>query len=130
MHHARIAVVLVVTLLVAACETVPITGRSQVILFSEKEMSELADKHHVQFMTEARQKGTVVGTGTPNDARDVAMVDRVGRRIIDAAGRSSFTRNELAYAKKAYAFVGPIRLRAKSAMNTRMQRMMPIGPIA
>jgi predicted Zn-dependent protease len=109
MHVARITVALALTLLVVACETVPITGRSQVILFSEKEVSELADKHHVQFMTEARQKGTVVGTGSPNDARDVAMVDRVGRRIIDAAGLASQYRWEITLIRdtQANAFVLP-----------------------
>jgi predicted Zn-dependent protease len=109
MHKARIAVALILMLLAGACETVPITGRSQVILFSEQQVSELADKHHVQFMNEARQKGTIVGTGSPTDARDVAMVDRVGRRIVEAAGLASQYRWEVTLIRdpQANAFVLP-----------------------
>jgi predicted Zn-dependent protease len=109
MPMARIATALVLALLLAACETVPITGRSQVILFSEQEVSELADKSHVQFMTEARQKGTIVSASSPTDASNVAMVDRVGRRIIDAAGLASQYRWEVTLIRdpQANAFVLP-----------------------
>jgi predicted Zn-dependent protease len=103
MPVARLAVV--VLLLAVACETVPITGRSQVILFSEQEVSQLADKHHAQFMTEARQKGTVVPAGSA----DAAMVERVGRRIIDAAGLASERPWEITLIRdnQANAFVLP-----------------------
>ena len=109
MPTIRIVAALVLLVAAAACETVPITGRSQVILFSEKEVSELADKHHAQFMTEARQKGTVVTSASPNDARDVAMVDRVGRRIVEAAGLTSQYKWEIALIRdaQANAFVLP-----------------------
>jgi predicted Zn-dependent protease len=73
-------------LLIAACETVPVTGRSQVILFSEEQMVQLANQHHLKFIAEARQKGAIVTAADAGAAGDVEMVNRVGRRIIDGAG--------------------------------------------
>ena len=109
MPMVRTTVAVALLLLAAACETVPITGRSQVILFSESEVSQLADQHHVKFMTEAKQKGTVVGSGSSTDAGNVAMVDRVGRRIVDAAGLTSQYRWEVTLIREnqANAFVLP-----------------------
>ena len=109
MHIARVTFAVVLVLFAVACETVPITGRSQVILFSEQEVSQLADKHHVQFMTEQRQKGTIVGSGSAADSANVAMVDRVGRRIVDAAGLASQYKWEMTLIRdnQANAFVLP-----------------------
>ena len=78
--------VLLAALLTTACSTVPITGRSQVILFSDADMVKLADEQHVKFMTDAKQKGVVVTGGDAAAARDIELVNRVGRRIIEAAG--------------------------------------------
>ncbi len=73
-------------LLITACQTVPGTGRSQVILFSDAQMVELANEQHVKFMAEAKQKGVIVTAADASAAANVEMVNRVGRRIIDAAG--------------------------------------------
>jgi predicted Zn-dependent protease len=73
----------------SACETVPVTGRSQVMLFSEEEVVKLADQAHVKFMAEAQQKGTIVTASDPSAGRDVAQINTVARRIIDAAGLGS-----------------------------------------
>jgi predicted Zn-dependent protease len=77
---------LAVAALLVACSTVPITGRSQVLLFSDEEVSGLADKHHLEFLAQAREKGVIVSATDPTGGRDVVMVDRVARRIIDAVG--------------------------------------------
>lgn len=109
MTTSRSTVVAIALLLLVACETVPITGRSQVVLLSDQQVSELADKQHVQFMTEARQKGTVITSASPQDGQNLAMVDRVGRRIIDASGLASQKKWEITLIRdqQANAFVLP-----------------------
>jgi predicted Zn-dependent protease len=82
----RVLALVTMLLLTAACQTVPGTGRTQVILFSEEEVVALANEHHLKFMTEARQKGVIVTAADPGAAGDVELVNRVGRRIIAAAG--------------------------------------------
>lgn len=99
------ALVLAAALLTVACATVPGTGRSQVILFSEQQVAQLADQHHAQFMAEARQKGVLVTPADPSSA----MVNRVGRRIIDAAGLAQRYRWEITLVRdpQANVFVRP-----------------------
>jgi predicted Zn-dependent protease len=87
--------VLAVALLAAACETVPITGRSQVLLFSEEQVVSLANQHHAKFIAEARQKGLIVTPADANAARDLEMVNRVGMRVINAAGLADRYRWEI-----------------------------------
>jgi predicted Zn-dependent protease len=76
-------------LFLTACETVPVTGRSQVMLFSEDEVVKLADQAHIKFIAEAQQKGTIVTAADSTSGRDVALINTVARRIIDAAGLGS-----------------------------------------
>ncbi|HEV8143731.1 MAG TPA: M48 family metalloprotease [Methylomirabilota bacterium] len=104
-----IALVVVAILVGVACETVPITGRSQVVLFSEQQVSQLADQHHAQFMNEARAKNLLVTGADPAMAQTLTVVDRVGRRIVDAAGLADRYRWEIALVKQnqANAFVRP-----------------------
>ena len=85
----RVFFLLAVLLVTAGCETVPGTGRTQVVLFSDQQMVELANEQHLKFMNEAKQKGVVVTPAEAGAAADVEMVNRVGRRIIDAAGLAS-----------------------------------------
>ena len=77
---------LAAVVVLAACETVTITGRSQVVLFSDEEVAGLADKQHLQFVADAKQKGVLVSASDPTNGKDVATVERVARRIIDAVG--------------------------------------------
>jgi predicted Zn-dependent protease len=91
-----LALVLAVALLAASCESVPVTGRRQLLLFSEAQVAELADQQHAKFMTEARQKGVLVAASDAGAAREVTMVETVGRRIIDAAGLASRYQWEIA----------------------------------
>ncbi|HYE89958.1 MAG TPA: M48 family metallopeptidase [Terriglobales bacterium] len=72
--------------LLVACQTVPISGRSQLVLVAEQDVVRLADQHHAKFIQEQSQKGSIVTASDPSAARDVAMVERVGRKIIAAAG--------------------------------------------
>lgn len=88
MRHLLVAV-LATTLLLTACETVPVTGRTQVMLFSEEEVVKLADQAHAKFMADAQQKGKIVSASDPASGKDVALVNTVARRIIDAAGLAS-----------------------------------------
>ena len=95
--------VIVAAMLIAACETVPISGRSQLLLFSEQDVARLADQHHVKFMAEAQQKGAIVTAADPAVGRDVAMVNTVGRRIIDAAGLADRHRWEIIVLRESTA---------------------------
>jgi predicted Zn-dependent protease len=101
----RLLGLLAAALLLAACTTVPITGRSQVVLFSDQEVASLADKHHAQFVSEAKQKGVLLAASDP----EAVMVDRVARRIIDAAGLADRVKWEvlLVRDKQANASVMP-----------------------
>jgi predicted Zn-dependent protease len=105
----RLGSIVIALLLAAACETVPVTGRSQIILFSEGEVVQMSDQLHTQFITEARQKGLLVTPSSPEATRQLEMVDRVGRRIIDAAGLADKYKWEITLIRdqQANAFVRP-----------------------
>ena len=63
--------------LLAACETAPVTGRSQLMLVSESEERQMGERAYSQLLArelEVRDGGWATTT-----------VDRVGRRIADAA---------------------------------------------
>ena len=107
--RSRRALVVGALLLAVACETVPVTGRSQIVLFSEQQVSQLADQHHAQFMNEARAKNLLVTPADAPMAQTLAIVDRVGRRIVDAAGLATRYRWEIALVRQnqANAFVRP-----------------------
>ena len=82
-------IALLIAALAVACATVPITGRSQVLLFSDQQVARLADQQHAKFMAAAREKGVVVTPADASDARHLDSVNAVGRRLIDAAGLAS-----------------------------------------
>jgi predicted Zn-dependent protease len=62
--------------LLAACESAPVTGRSQLMLVSENEERQLGERAYVQLLS---------GEPQSHDDAANAVVDRVGRRIADAA---------------------------------------------
>jgi predicted Zn-dependent protease len=75
---------LLVSLLVAACATVPVTGRSQLMLVSQQEEAQMGSAAFQQLARDESGKGRMV---TPE--RDPALHQRirgVGDRIIRAAG--------------------------------------------
>jgi predicted Zn-dependent protease len=62
--------------LLAACETAPVTGRSQMMLVSESEERQLGAQAYRQVLS---------GEPQSNDTEFNALVDKVGRRIANAA---------------------------------------------
>lgn len=71
----------------AACGTVPITGRSQLDLVSDQQLIESANTSYANFIRTANSKSAVlVASESPAAAETVAKVNRVSDRIIDAAG--------------------------------------------
>jgi Zn-dependent protease with chaperone function len=71
----------------AACGSVPITGRSQLNLVSDQELNESANTSYANFISTANSKNAVlVASESPAAAATIAMVNRVSDRIIDAAG--------------------------------------------
>jgi predicted Zn-dependent protease len=88
---------------------VPVTGRSQLILVSDQQVAQMSEDLHTQFMNDARQKGLLVTPTTPESIRELEMVDRVGRRIVDAAGLASDYKWEVALVRdtQVNAFVRP-----------------------
>lgn len=70
-----IAASVIVALVVVACSTVPITGRSQLNLFPESQMAEMGLTNYSQFLKEAKLS---------NDKEQAALVKKVGYKIAAA----------------------------------------------
>jgi predicted Zn-dependent protease len=68
-------------LVLAACQTVPITGRSQLMLISEGEEAKLGLTSYQQILGKAR---------VSTDAQVNEQVTRVGRRVAEAAERPDY----------------------------------------
>jgi predicted Zn-dependent protease len=72
---------LVLVLLVAACQTVPVTGRSQLILLPEGSELQMGLTSYEQILSKSK---------VATDARVNEQVSRVGRRIAEATGRRDY----------------------------------------
>jgi predicted Zn-dependent protease len=88
LRHAGLLAALALALaVVTGCSTVPITGRQQLMMVSDREMATLGDKSYSSFMSLAAKHNAVA---TPSDspawAAAIERVKRVSDRIIDAAG--------------------------------------------
>lgn len=79
-----LAACLALLLLAAACETVPITGRSQLMLISPQQEAQLGAAAFQQFAQEERAKGRLITSD--QDPGLYQWVRLVGDRIIWAAG--------------------------------------------
>jgi predicted Zn-dependent protease len=77
----RILIALLLVLSVVACETVPITGRSQLVLIPEGTEVQMGLDSYQQILSKAK---------VSNDPRGVEQVTRVGRRIAAATERSDY----------------------------------------
>jgi predicted Zn-dependent protease len=77
-HRALVALIL---LGAVACETVPITGRSQLLLVPEGTETQMGLEAYQQILGKAKLS---------TDARLTEQVVRVGRRIAEATGRTDF----------------------------------------
>jgi metalloendopeptidase OMA1, mitochondrial len=71
----------IIMLALVACQTVPITGRSQLMLISEGEEVQLGLTSYQEILTKSR---------VSTDARLNEQVTRVGRRVAQAAERSDY----------------------------------------
>jgi len=95
----RVAVLLsLVALAAVACETVPVTGRSQVNFLSEAEEAKLGAEAYTQVVT----KSKISGDGAAND-----MVRRVGSRITAVTGATHPWEYRLIEENQANAFALP-----------------------
>lgn len=76
-----------ICLTVSACTTVPVTGRSQINMLSEREISAAADQNYAKFINTAKEKQAILSASeSPQAASTIAMVNRVSQKIIYAAG--------------------------------------------
>jgi len=74
-------IALLLVLGVVACETVPITGRSQLIVIPEGTEVKMGLDSYQQILSKAK---------VSSDPRVVEQVTRVGRRIAEATGRADY----------------------------------------
>lgn len=77
----RILIALLLVLSVVACETVPITGRSQLVLIPEGTEVKMGLDSYQQILSKAK---------VSSEPRVVEQVTRVGRRIAEATGRADY----------------------------------------
>jgi len=75
----HVALALVASVVLAACQNAPVTGRQQLIVVSDGEASELGAQAFQEILAEST---------ISNDQQMNAMVKRVGQRIAAATGQS------------------------------------------
>lgn len=80
MENHRLALALT-ALLLAACQTVPVTGRKGLMLVSVEQERRLGVEAYAQALQEGRPS---------KDAKAVARVREIGRRLAEAANRPDF----------------------------------------
>ncbi len=95
-HRIRFVmlVVLAALLLVAACATVPITGRRQLSLIPDSQMNALSFQQYGEVIADSKLS---------TDAEATAMVKRVGRRI-QGAVEEYFRREGMSHHLNGYAW--------------------------
>ncbi|WP_075590752.1 M48 family metallopeptidase [Labilibacter marinus] len=74
-YWKQISVISILAAVVVACSTVPITGRSQLNLFPESQMTEMSLSNYSAFLKEAKLS---------TDQKQTAMVKEVGENIASA----------------------------------------------
>jgi metalloendopeptidase OMA1, mitochondrial len=73
--------------LVTGCSTVPITGRTQLNMVSDRLLVDAADREFSGFMSLANGKSAILSPSeSPQAAAAVGTVGRVSERIVEAAG--------------------------------------------
>src|SRR3989441_12030659 len=99
MKAFRLPALTVVLLVLTACQTGPITGRSQIMLLPERQEIQMG----LTAYREVLNKATVSGDPALND-----QVTRVGRRIAEATGRRDYQWEfKVIESKQANAFALP-----------------------
>src|SRR2546427_1557910 len=97
-------------LLVVGCATVAVTGRSQLNMIPDRQLVTAANQNFSKFMELVHQKKALLAPSeSPGAAAAMAAVQRVSRRIIDAAGllEKYPWRVVVVKAREANAFVMP-----------------------
>jgi predicted Zn-dependent protease len=79
LQRVGVIIVVVLALVEAACETVPMTGRSQLILLSAEQETEMGIQSYRDIMSKAKISA---------DPEKNALVTRVGSRIAAATGQT------------------------------------------
>jgi predicted Zn-dependent protease len=82
MHVRTICVVCLMSLQLLGCQSVPITGRHQLVLISQQEELALGEEAYKKTLKESKLS---------HDQASIALVQRVGRRIAAAADRPDYT---------------------------------------
>jgi len=73
--------------LLSGCASVPVTGRSQLNMVSDKQMVQAANRSHASYMAAQAKKNAIASpSDSPQMASYISAVQRVSDRIIDAAG--------------------------------------------
>ncbi len=71
----------------AACTTVPFTGRSPLRTISDDDLIPAANEHFARIMDDARRKGAIVSAqSSPRAAKQIELVSRVTGRVLEASG--------------------------------------------
>jgi len=69
------------------CSTVPVTGRSQLVLISDDEMAALSDEPYFQLQNYFRQSGRILSASeSPEAEADIALINNVCNRLLDVSG--------------------------------------------
>jgi predicted Zn-dependent protease len=111
-----------------SCETVPITGRKQVNLFSDAQMLQFADQEFAQFRLDLERKNAIATAGdSPGAAAFLAALNRVSPRIIEAAGMSGQRSWEVLLVKSD-AVNANVRPNGKIVVFTGIARVMKNEP--
>ncbi|HSG04779.1 MAG TPA: M48 family metallopeptidase, partial [Nitrospiria bacterium] len=72
---------LIISLLLSACQTVPVTGRQQFLMISGEEEVQLGEEAYRNILAESRLSG---------DAAQVALLKKVGGRIASVAEKQDY----------------------------------------
>ncbi len=81
MNYKKTVIFVLTACFIAACSSVPITGRSQLLLVSEAEEASLGLQAYRQTLSKAR---------ISNDSGTTGMVTRIGQRIAAVANRPDY----------------------------------------
>jgi predicted Zn-dependent protease len=80
-HDVRRILLALLLITIAACETVPVTGRSQLLLVSEAEETKMGIDAYQGILNKSK---------VSSDPRLNEQVTRVGKRIAEATGRNDY----------------------------------------
>ncbi len=80
-QKAVLVTIILLSTMLWGCATVPVSGRSQLLLISEEQEKALGVKAYKEILSKAK---------ISQDPKVVSLVNRVGRRIAEVAGRRDY----------------------------------------